>query len=198
MAQMPFFHQVAHDLLHEQGVTLRLAVDGLGQRARHLGAGDRHQHPLHLRRAQTPQQHTAKLGPTPELGQRRRQGVAAVDLDVAVGADDQQPRTGEIAGEVLQQVERALVGPVQVLQHQQQGLHGGGVAQEARDRLQQPPAVLFGVARGTRLDGQPLADFTHDASKVGSGGAEVGPESLRLAGQDVGAQRLDEGEVGQG
>ena len=41
---------------------------------------------------------------------------SAVDLYVAVGADDEQPRPFEVAGNVKQEVECPSVGPVQVLE----------------------------------------------------------------------------------
>ena len=48
--------------------------------------------------------------------------MGAVDLDVAVGADDQQAGAGEVAGQMEQQIERAAVGVVQVLEDDQQRL----------------------------------------------------------------------------
>jgi len=42
--------------------------------------------------------------------------VRAVDFDVAVGADDQKARAGEVARKVKQEIERAPVGVVQVLE----------------------------------------------------------------------------------
>ena len=76
--------------------------------------------------------------------------MGAVDLDVAVGADEQQAGAVEVAGQMDEQIERAAVGVVQVLEDDDQRLHGGGVAQEAGDGLQQPLALLLGVARSSR------------------------------------------------
>ena len=99
--------------------------------------------------------------------------MTAVYLHVAVGANYEQARTLQVAGDVLQQVECAAVGPVQVLEHDNQGLHAGGVAQEGCNSLQEPPAVIVRVSSWTQLDAHAIAYLRHDAGNVGGTGPQV-------------------------
>ena len=75
-------------------------------------------------------------------------GVCPVHLHVPVGADHQQPGPREVTGEVDEKIQGAAVGPVEVFQDEQQRLDAGGAAQERRHGLEQPPAVVLGVAGG--------------------------------------------------
>jgi len=72
-----------------------------------------------------------------QLGQCRRQGVHAIDLDVAVRADHKDSCAAQVACDVKQQVERAAVGVVQVFKHDQERLVECATMQEVRSRLQQ-------------------------------------------------------------
>jgi hypothetical protein len=100
---------------------LGLAVHLLGQLPGHVPAGDVREHLLDVLGRKATQGHAREGADAPELGKGPRQRVGAVDLDVAVGADDEQPRessfeslrtsgcglrtSGERAGPVLEEVE---------------------------------------------------------------------------------------------
>ena len=83
-----FLHQVAEHFLDEKRVALGLTVNGLGQRPTHILSADRVQHAVDFVRGQPTQKHAGELPHTPELGERRRERVGAIHLDIAVGADD--------------------------------------------------------------------------------------------------------------
>jgi hypothetical protein len=117
----------------------------------------------------------------------------AIHLHVAVRADKQHTRTGRVTGDVRQHVQRAAVGVVQVLQHDDQRLHVRRVAQERRHRLHQPVALLVGVARRRRLDVDALAHLRDDAGHLCRPGPQVAPQFVRLGRQHVRAHRLHEG-----
>jgi hypothetical protein len=51
--------------------------------------------------------------------QRRRQRVGAIDFYIAINANYQNSGAMQITGNVEQQVERAAVGVVEVLEHDQ-------------------------------------------------------------------------------
>ena len=192
------FDEVAQHLLDEERVAFGLAVD-LPRRAprRPPGRGWRH-HALHLVHGEAAQGDAAEVADAPQLGERRRQRVGAVDLDVAVGADDQQPRALEVAGDVQQQVERAAVGPVQVFEDEEQRLDA---SRRCAGSWLLPAAGASGRPPGRRparsSTSSAVAHLRDDAGHFGGAGAEVAPEAVRLAGEDVGAHRFDEGEVGQ-
>ena len=68
-----------------------------------------------------------------ELGQQRAQRVAPVQLVLAVGGDDQHALAAQRAGQVDEEGARGAVGPVQVLDRDQQA----GLAREQLEQLQQ-------------------------------------------------------------
>jgi len=103
-------------------------VDGLRPAPRHLLPPDLGHHPLHLVDGEAPQGDALEAGGAAQLGEHTRQRMTAVDLHVAVGAGDQQSCALEGAAHVHQQVQRAAVGPVQVLQNEEHGLLRGHVA----------------------------------------------------------------------
>ena len=123
--------------------------------------------------------------------------MGAIDLDVPVGPHDQQPGPLEVARQVDEQVEGAPIGPVQVLEYEEQRLDPAGVAQEPGHGLEQPPALLFRIARGPGLHLHPLPDLGDDAGDVGRPTAQLLAERLWRTGQHVGAERLHKGEIGQ-
>ena len=55
-------------------------------------------------------------------GQRVGERVATIEVDVAIRPEDQETVAVEVAGEVLQEQQRRLVGPVQVVEHEHHGL----------------------------------------------------------------------------
>src|SRR5207247_4845233 len=107
-----FFDEVTQDLLHEEGVALGLAVDELGLGPGDALAPDRLVHPVDLIDGEAAEEDAGQVARAAELGESSREGVGAVDLNVAVGADDEQPRALEVPGDVLEEVEGAAVGSV--------------------------------------------------------------------------------------
>ena len=69
--------------------------------------------------------------------------MVAAQLDVAVGADHEQRAVAQLAGEELEQQQRGLVGPVQVVEDEHQRPRGGGAGEEARDRVEEAEARLL-------------------------------------------------------
>ena len=71
---------------------------------------------LHARLVQPPERDPRRQPLPQQRFERLRERPLHVELDVAVRADDEQPHRGEVRREVLQQLERRFVGPVQVVQ----------------------------------------------------------------------------------
>ena len=124
--------------------------------------------------------------------------MRTVHLHIAVGADHEQVGRGEVPAEVREQVERALVGVVEVLEHQAEGNLGGSAAEKRHDGLEEAEAILLGCGGRRRLHLEAVAQFRDDARHVRGARAQLLPERRGVPVEDVGAQRLDEGEVGQG
>src|SRR5581483_6382232 len=121
--------------------------------------------------------------------------VRTIDLHVAVRDEDEQPRAGEIAGEVEEVVEGAAIGPVEVLQDEEHGLHLGRVAQKSRHRLEEAPAVIFRVAGWPKLHWDPVADLRDDSGDLRGSTAQVLLQSVWVAGEDVASERFHESEI---
>ena len=94
-----------------------------------------------------------------ELGERLRERVPARELHVAVGADEEQAHARELARDELEQAQRSLVGPVQVVEHEHERLRPRGALQEGGERVEEAEARLLRVLERRRLGqiGQTLA-----------------------------------------
>ena len=156
-------------LLDEEGVPAGAPVD-LGDQLRvglaTRGAGDQG---AHLVPAQAGQGHRGRLGH--QLEQERGQGVLGrLDLDVAVGADQQQPLEPGVLGGELQQPQRRRVGPVQVVEHDHHRAVLGDRDQGAGHRVEDPERlgrVGTGPARAVRRAGRRLAQQHPQAGAAG-------------------------------
>ena len=120
-----------------------------------------------------------------------RSGSVSVGVHVAVGADDQDPAVGELAGHELQQQQRGLVGGVQVVEHEHERLRRRGALQERGERVEEPEARALGLDGGDgRQVGQDRAQLGQQLRDVDRAGAELGAQRLHLGAADVRAQRL--------
>ena len=122
--------------------------------------------------------------------------MGAVQFHVPVGADDQDAVAPDVAGQVLQQQQRRLVRPVQVVQHQDDRSAAGRRPQEGDHGLEQPEAL--GVAVEARQGGdvaELLPDLGHQGGDLGRRGPEVLADLVLGLGLDVGPEALGEGQV---
>ena len=131
-----------------------------------------------------------------ELAERVGERVVAAELDVAVGADQQQAGAGEPAGDEAQQQQRGLVGPVQVVEHDHQRARARGAGEEAGERVEEPEARLLGLHVRRLADvAEALGELGDDLGDVGGAAAELPAQADRVGVADVGAQRLRPGPV---
>ena len=117
--QRPFLRHQVDDLGEEEGVALRLFEDLVedGRRGLDVGGGADVVGALLAREAAQGDALEARLAV--ERYQRFRERVRADEVGVAVGADDQHPHPRELPRQVLQQQQRSFVGPVQVVERDQ-------------------------------------------------------------------------------
>ena len=73
--------------------------------------------------------------------------MGLIDLGLAVGAEDQQRRALGSAHDVAQQLQRRGVGPVQIVEDQDQRMLVGDRAQQRCDRLEQQELFALGRPR---------------------------------------------------
>jgi hypothetical protein len=90
-----------------------------------------------------------------KVGQEVDERVVPGDLDVAERADDQQVPELLVAEQVAEEKQSRLVGPVQVVQHEQERPFPACAGQQGDDRLEEPVAQRLLVdGRGHRLGGR--------------------------------------------
>ena len=131
------------------------------------------------------------------LARQRAEGVAqrvlAVDLDVAVGAEHEQPPAPGKARHVAQHRHGPVIRPVQIVDHHHRG-RAGRQRQEPLHHGVEQPHPLFVRLQRHRLGqiGEPLAQLRHQSRQRGGAEPEVGPQGLRRRAARVLAQRLGE------
>ena len=195
-AEEALVDEVADDLLDEEGVPLGLAADRAGERLRHLLAAECHEHRLDVVLGQTPQENALDGAFLPERRQHRGQRMPGRHFDVAVRGDHQQARRGQLAGEEAEQEQRRRVGPVEVVEDEDERPRPSGAREERREGIKQPKARLLGVERRRHGEiGKPIANLRNDLGDVRRGGAEDGLEPHTVALLDVGADDLRPGPV---
>jgi len=119
--------------------------------------------------------------------------MLAVELDVAVETEGEHPLPRHRPRDVPEHGDRVAVGPVEVVEDEQDGRTLRRGDQELRDGVEQPEALLVGLQRD-RLGyvGQPLAQRRHQAGEGRGAGAEVTAQLVGSDGAGVGLDRLDE------
>ena len=126
-----------------------------------------------------------------EVGEQRPQRMAAVELVRAVGGDDEQRLVAERGGEEAQEGARRRVGPVEVLDDQQQRLLAREPVQHGQQRLED--ARLLARAHALLAGGR---DAGEERGQLGQHlGPEAGEHGVGVARQR--AQRAHERGVGQ-
>jgi hypothetical protein len=168
-------------LLGEEGVALGAGQDVADQPRRGPVAEDPGDQVGQLAPGQAGQ--LDLLGPAGplQLGQEGPQRVAAVQLVGAVG-EDQGHAGPEVAHQVSEQVAGGPVGPVQVLDHQQDGTAGGQAVEDPEEQLEQPP---WGRARRRPRGGRRRDQLGDQAGELDAGAAE---HAVQLGRVEVGGQ----------
>jgi len=135
-----------------------------------------------------------------DLGQPRSERVAAVELVGPIRREHQDRLGAQVADDVGEQVAARAVGPVEVLDHEQQWRLGGDAQQVRQDGLEQAGPGQRLVTRGRQRVRQ--AEARHQATKLG---ARRRGESFERRGVVVsavvrcgeGSEELGERRVGQ-
>ena len=181
--------QVPHDLLDEEGVAVGLGADRADQCRRRLVPGLVGDQRGDGRLVEAGERDDLEQPVAPQVGEQLAE--LGRRLALALRADDQQRRLVLGAQDVAQELERRTVGPVQVVEHEQDRRAGSGVAQEPRDGLEHEVAPCLGILRRRARRGIALepGDQLRELRRAGGAGvADVVAEGFdeRL----VGEQRL--------
>ena len=140
--------EVPQDLRDEERVSFGLAVHRFREDCRRLLVADRLDERLHLVAIEPAQEDALVQMLSPQNRNRVGQWVRAVELDVSIRAHDQDALAAKVAREVLQQQQRRLVGPVQVVEHQHDRARSRRVREERRHALEHPQPLGVAFERG--------------------------------------------------
>jgi hypothetical protein len=105
---------------------------------------------------------------TDQLGHTPRQRVLATHLNVSVCAEDHQRAVAYLAGDKLQQQQGRGVGPVEIVEDQNERLRPGGTVQEGCDVIERAESRLLRSERGKHWEvRQQCADLRDELGDVG-------------------------------
>jgi hypothetical protein len=142
------FPERLQELTHEEGIAAGLPGDESGQRLGVLGfAMERVDHEVDEVRQRQGIEREPHSGDARglQLRERTSQGMGRIDLVVAVGPDQQQ-RVDLGGGEQrLQQIQRRAVGPLEIVQEDDQGMLAP--AEGAEEVLEDQPEAILGLRR---------------------------------------------------
>jgi hypothetical protein len=198
--QAAFLDEELEHLLDEEGVALRLAVDDLHQRRRGALTAHGLQHLGRFRHWHAPERDPPAVAPAEEILEGPGQGAADVRLAVAVRPHHEDRGLGQALSQVLNQQQRRLVGPLQVVENEQDGTVGRRPQQDVPDPVEEHPPLLFGGQLERRRDVR--TQSTETGNELGDlGGVLAERLAERLGARGPGQRLLEdlhEGDVGRG
>ena len=181
-------------LLEHERVPLRVGVDerdevgthllGVQDRPHHLGdvSGRHGRHGDRLR----------EPSPAPDLDDLR-QGVAPVELVAAMDREQHHPAPDEAPGDVVQQLARRAVGPVDVVEHQHQTPIAGPQVEQRHERLEEPLLGLRRIPGGRSR--RPVRELREQLRQLSGRRAELDAQGGGVGLVEAVPHRLDERQV---
>ena len=195
----PRVQQVAQQLAEEVRVAVGLTTYVVGQghaRPVELVAG----RPLHVGHdvpvVETRQGEALHAGQAVQLGEDVGQGVVGREVGLAVVADDEQAGVARAVRQVPEQAQGRLVGPLEVVEHEQDRCLLGHLGEHSVHRGIQEVAVGIGVGGRGRELGEPPLQAGQQAHEACSVAVDVGLQVRFVGVRHVVTQGLHEGLVG--
>ena len=125
------------------------------------------------------------------------QRMGGADLLIPVGGKEQGGRFGQMAGQVVQPGQRRIVSPVQVFQHQQEGVLPRQVEQEEGQGVKEAGLLLVGGEESLRRGWELLVQFRGQTGQFGHLPGRQALQSTRPRGGEDGMQEVRQRAVGQ-
>ena len=134
-------------LLDEEGIALGQGGDGLEEIALHgaVQPEDGAQHRVDLGHGQGSERQLNR--PPFAVEFREEMDERGRRLAAAIGGQQEERPCRDLAGEVEQELERRVVGPMQIFEHEDHRRGGGDMREQARQGMEEPVALLLGIGR---------------------------------------------------
>ena len=119
--------------------------------------------------------------------------MTAIDVGVSVRDDDEHLRTARKVGyDMSQQVHARRVGPVRIVEHEQQGVFRGGRAEDVDDRVEQEKALVLDVGHLRRRQARhPHCELGHDPGELAASSRDVLAQHRLVGFGNHGTERFD-------
>ena len=134
---------MVEDLFDKEGIPLGLAIDRPDQLSRRRLAAQRLEHVAHAGLGKASEGHLVRQTLSGERLKRLGERSLDVELDVPIGADNQQRYVSHLLRDVLQQEERRLVAPVEIVHQHRLGGHAAGAVDELEKAVEEIAALLL-------------------------------------------------------
>ena len=144
----PGFERIERELAHEEGVPVRARRDRGDPLLGDAGAAEALHQRGDLARLETPQLDPLEAAHPAERLERLAERVAVDHLGLAQRGDQQHPRLRHLASQELEQAERGGVGPLEIVEKQEQRAVGRGGAEKGGDRVEEAKARALRRAVG--------------------------------------------------
>ncbi len=184
-AQAALAREQAHDLADEEGVAVGLGDHRVRQPRGRRRAGRHLDVPRDRAGVEPAETEATAVLQARDLAQHARQRMLASQLDVAVGADDQQAARGELPRGEAQQEQARLIRPVQVVEDHHHRAVPRRRDQEAADRVEDAEAGLLALGVVGGLDVEALGHLRDELRHVRRPAAELPGEGDRIRVADV-------------
>ena len=138
----PLLDERLQHFLNEERVSLGLLLDRRRELQAHILAQERAHLRSRLLDRKAAQRDAGRQPLAVPVDQRLRQGVSAVELGLAVGGGDEDAFLPEVPQEMAQEPEGAAVGPVEVVDVEEQAALGRQLTQDLRNSVEEEETLF--------------------------------------------------------
>ncbi len=146
-SQLPFGYQHPHHAIDEQRIARSCAMQVGDETRAWCERGASLDHPRHFGLGQARQRDLIALAQ--KFGNRFGEHLRTAHFDIAVIADDHDVRVAQSACDKLEHLQRVLIGFVQIVKNENQGLRASGVLEHRGDAVEEPKARLIRIRRSS-------------------------------------------------
>ena len=193
----PGFERLERELAHEEGVPVRARRDRGDPLLGDAGAAEVLHQCGDLARRETPELDPLEAAHPAQRLECFAEGVAVDHLGLAQRGDQQHPRLRHLASQELEQAERGRVGPLEIVEKQEQRAVGRGGSEKVGDRVEEAKArALRRALEGGHQPGDAHPELRDQADQRRGGNTQRTAQRLVADGVDETAQDAEPRPVG--